>query len=148
MKYVYYTLTIVFFLISCSKDDNPTPDEEQVIPENEKYLDKILNVDGSTYMNFFYNPNKTISRMNFGDVASNIHFNYTNNRVQSIDLNSPKFTLFSTFTYGENGKINKIIRESGGNLIEIDVTYNAALNTYDYFELDGDDLVPLTMNSS
>ncbi len=86
--------------------------------------------------------------MNFGDVASNIHFNYTNNRVQSIDLNSPKFTLFSTFTYGENGKINKIIRESGGNLIEIDVTYNAALNTYDYFELDGDDLVPLTMNSS
>lgn len=94
MKYVYYTLTIVFFLISCSKDDNPTPDEEQVIPENEKYLDKILNMDGSTYMNFFYNPNKTISRMNFGDEASNIHFNYTNNRVQSIDLISPNYTFF------------------------------------------------------
>ena len=126
---IFFSLLLILFS-GCSKDDSP---EDKVIPTNEKFLNNVVNNDGSVAFSFEYNSDKNIERINFVD-AGLLLYGYEGNQIISMDSYHDNQENF-TFTYDANGHLNSFTLDD----LITNVTYNAAQNFYLYAKANGDE---------
>lgn len=109
-------------IFSCSSDDESG--SEQQNPVGKKLVQTI---NMGVLLKYIYNEDQTVKILDIGN--NNMNFNYSENRISSIEYLNDEYS----FQYDANGKINSFTF----NNLEVDVTYNAAANSYSYEKEEG-----------
>jgi len=121
------------FLFSCSSDVESG--SEQQNPVGVK-LANTINLNG-ILLEYSYNEDQTVKILDIG--TNTMNFYYSENRISSVEYLNDEYS----FQYDANGKITSFTF----NDLEVDVTYNAAANSYSYEKEEGKQLtLKLTEN--
>lgn len=86
------------------------------------YLDGV----GSFDANFIYNEKKQVTKILFGDIASNTGFSldYLNDKISFIKLNPLEIPIYKNFVYdGSNNLLQFVASDTLGNLVKVNFTY-------------------------
>ncbi|WP_130735110.1 hypothetical protein [Flavobacterium sp. J27] len=133
-------------LVSCSNDDEPTPQE--YFPTQINLTDFTNAVNNKT-VSITYNNNNTISTIEIEDNngIKTKQYSYTNGRISSVAntgfLSGPETR---NFIYNGSGKLSSIVDITSGSTETFPITYNASSNTYTL--LDGTDSNTITVDAS
>lgn len=134
-KYILTLLFVsIFSLVSCSKDDDATPEQETLGNAKKVILNTYSeqgNITTTTLYEFSYNENSLLSAMKITDVdgVKNRTINYNaDKKVSQITQTFGNVAKILTVTY--NGE-NATVSISGQNEPYL-LTYDSANNTYDY----------------
>lgn len=112
------------FILSCSSDDNSGSDPQN--PQSKKLIETI-NLNG-ILIKYKFNNKLTVQSLDIG-VTGSFLFNYSENRISSIEYADDVWE----FLYDANGKIKSFTK----GIEVVDVTYNAAENSYSYEKEEG-----------
>src|SRR5690606_2408537 len=93
-------------ILSCNGDDDNSG--SQPIPEDEKFLKNIVNLENQTFQ-FEYNSDKKLKSLNYAN-SYMVNAYYENNRVSSLHLLSYGENLEIYFQYDENGRISSVLQ--------------------------------------
>lgn len=134
---ILFSLFIILFSACSKNDDSPKPEEEEVIPVNEKFLN---DVNGE--LTIEYNDDGKIERIKISNLIL-IIYGYEGGNVSTVDMYGQNANLNFIFNYDANGHIDSFSQDD----IITDVTYNQANNYYLYQKENGDE-VTLFMNEN
>ncbi len=144
MKTKLLYILLISVLMGCSNDDDSNQEPE--IPADQKFADRIdiINEEGdsSQFINFEYNTNKQISKLNFS-TAFTLDYTYENNRLTGIDFLSGEGLVPFEFEYDNAGTITSLIKDGAA----LNVAFDNATNMYT-MELNAEESVTFTINEN
>jgi hypothetical protein len=131
MKKTIFLFAIIFSFLSCSKDDEPTPDGTS---SNYRVKTRTLVYGSNTYVyQYEYNAYGKISKITYQDGSYTTYsYNSSNLLIKYQNFGNSSYDLYyTTYTYTSNGNLDEEMnytRQTGSSIIQKNKT------TYSYLD--------------
>lgn len=130
MKNFFFTALVLFIVYNCDSDDTCHGDNN-ITGSTQFVVDKIYDYNNNLLAQYFYNEyNQLVSRKTtINNANAEYEFEYTNNRISSIeytDYTFPQFSHSISIYYNQQGQIIRDEKYHNANVVEV--------NDYEYYE--------------